>query len=49
LSLEDRLQHIWKKHGRTIIAACVLVLLGILAWGGWDLAAGQREAGIEKD
>lgn len=49
LSLEDRLQHIWKKHGRAIIAACALVLLGILAWGGWDLAAGQREAGIEKD
>jgi hypothetical protein len=49
LSLEDRLHQIWKNHGRTIIAACVVVLLAILAWGGWDLAAGQREAGIEKD
>ena len=49
LSLEDRLHQIWKNHSRTIIAACVLVLIAILAWGGWDLAAGQREAGIEKD
>jgi hypothetical protein len=49
LSLEDRLHQIWKKHGRIIIGACVVVVLGILAWGGWDLAARQRESGIEKD
>ncbi len=49
LSLEDRLHQILKNHRGTIIAACVVAVLAILAWGAWDLAAGQREAGVEKD
>jgi tetratricopeptide (TPR) repeat protein len=49
LSLEDRLHLILKNHSRTIIAACVVAVLAILAWGAWDLAAGQREAAVEKD
>lgn len=48
-SLEDKLQGFWKKNGTAVIVLCVLVLAGIVAKGGWDYMAEQKEADVQKD
>ena len=48
-SFEDWLHLFWKNNGNAILTLVCLVLVGILAKGGWDYLAAQKELGIEKD
>lgn len=48
-SLADRLALFWAKHSKTVIAAFIVVVLAILAKGGYDIFAEQRENGIAAD
>jgi hypothetical protein len=48
LSLEDRLQIFWEKNRTAIYAVVALVFLAILAKGGWEYLAEQRERGIQQ-
>lgn len=47
--LEDKLHTFWKKNGTAVIVLCALVLVGIIAKGGWDYMAAQKEADVQKD
>lgn len=49
LGLEDKLRLFWQNNGTAVLTLCGLVLLGILAKGGWDYLADQKELGVEKD
>jgi tetratricopeptide (TPR) repeat protein len=45
-TFEDRLRLFWEKNSRTVLAACALVLVGILAKGGYEIISAQREKAI---
>lgn len=45
----ERMQLFWAKNGSAVLTACSLVLLGILAKGGWDMYVEHREAAIGKE
>ncbi len=47
-SFEDKLHLFWKKNGKAVLALCAVVLLGIVAKGGWDYLQAQKELDIEK-
>jgi len=46
LSTEDRLALFWAKHSRSVIAVLVVVILAVLAKGGYDLYSAHREKAI---
>ncbi|MFA6287159.1 MAG: tetratricopeptide repeat protein [Opitutaceae bacterium] len=48
-NLEDRLAIFWAKNSKTVIAVFVLVVLAVLAKGGYDIYATQREKSIAAD
>jgi len=48
-SLEDRLAIFWAKNSKAVIAVFVLVVLAVLAKGGYDIYAAQREKTIAAD
>ena len=48
LTFEDKAQLFWEKNRKMLLGLCVLILLGILAKGGWDYLARQKELDIEK-
>ena len=48
-SFEEKLHAFWKKNGTVVIVLCVLVLVGIVAKGGWDYLAAQKEVEVQKD
>lgn len=48
VTFEDKAQLFWKKNRTLLIAVCVAVLLAIVAKGGWDYLARQKELDIEK-
>ena len=48
MSMEDKLHLFWKNNGKLVLALCGLVLIGILAKGGWDHLAAQKELDIEQ-
>jgi hypothetical protein len=48
-TLEDKLHVFWQKNGTVVLAVCGLVLVGIIAKGGWDYLGRQKELDIEKD
>ena len=48
-TFEDRLRLFWEKNSRTVLAACVIVLVGILAKGGYEIVSAQREKAIAAD
>ena len=48
-SFEDRLHAFWKKNGTAVIVLCAIILVGIVAKGGWDYMAAQKDAGIQQD
>ena len=48
-TLEDKLHVFWQKNGTVVLAICGLVLVGIIAKGGWDYLGRQKERDIEKD
>ena len=48
-NLEDRLAIFWAKNSKTVIAVFVLVVLAVLAKGGYDIYAAQHEKAIAAD
>ncbi len=48
-SLEDKLHLFWKNNGNAVLVLVGLVVAGILAKGGWDYLARQKELDVEKD
>ncbi len=48
-SLEDRLAIFWAKHSKTVIAAFIVVVLAVLAKGGYEFFAAQREKAAVAD
>jgi hypothetical protein len=49
ITLEEKLHVFWEKNGTAVLALCGLVLLGIVAKGGWDYLGRQKELDVEKD
>ncbi|MCX6955503.1 MAG: tetratricopeptide repeat protein [Verrucomicrobia bacterium] len=47
-SFEDKLHLFWKNNGNAVLILCGLVVVGILAKGGWDYLQNQKELDIEK-
>lgn len=45
-SFEDRLRLFWKKYSTAVLALCGLILLGILAKGGWEYLANKKDLEI---
>ncbi len=48
-TFEDRLRLFWEKNSRTVLAACAIVLVGILAKGGYEIVSAQREKAVAAD
>ena len=48
VTFEDKLQLFWKKNRGAVVAVCAAVLLAIVAKGGWEYFARQRERDVEK-
>jgi hypothetical protein len=49
LAFEDRLRLFWEKNRKAVIAVIVLVLVGLLAKGGWEYMQAEKERGIEQE
>lgn len=45
---ETTLHRLWRQYGQTLTIACAAVLLAILAKGGWDYFAAQKEASVRE-
>lgn len=48
VTFEDKLHLFWKNNRNAVIVLCAVVLLAIVAKGGWDYLARQKEADIER-
>lgn len=48
-TFEDQLRLFWSKNSRTVMAGCAVVLLAILAKGGYEIVSAQQEKGIAAD
>ena len=48
-SFEDRLGIFWEKNSKTVIAVFAVVVLAVLAKGGYDFLAAQREKAVAAD
>lgn len=48
VSFEEKLHVFWQKNRSRVIGVCVLVLVAILAKGGWEYLAKQRELDVQK-
>jgi len=49
LTFGDQLHRLWTNYGNLVTAAGVVVLLAILANGGWNFYQAKHEAAIESD
>src|SRR3954467_6408644 len=49
LTFEDRLNQFWVRNRMVVLGFCALVLVGILAKGGWDKLQAQKELGVGKE
>ncbi|HWA08211.1 MAG TPA: tetratricopeptide repeat protein [Opitutaceae bacterium] len=49
LTLDEKLHRFWKDNRQLVIGACVVVLVAILAYGGWEMRQGSQERQIEGD
>ncbi|MBI5380404.1 MAG: hypothetical protein HZA31_00750 [Opitutae bacterium] len=47
-SFAMKLHKFWEKNRSVVLSFCVLVLVAILAKGGYEIYSAQREAGIQK-
>ena len=45
-TFEDRLRLFWEQNSRTIMVVCSIVLVAIVAKGGYEILSAQREKGI---
>ena len=48
-TFEDKLLLFWEKNGKKVILGCVIVLVGIVAKGGWEYFEAQKEADVQKE
>ncbi len=48
-SFDEKLRLFWEKNSKAVIALCVVILLAILAKGGWEYMAAQKEAGLAQE
>ena len=48
VSFEDKLQLFWKRNRTAVLGLCVAIAVAILAKGGWDYYARQKELEVEK-
>lgn len=48
LSFEDKVSVFWQKNRTLVVAACVAVVIAILAKGGWEYLARQRELDVQR-
>ena len=48
VTFEDKLHLFWKRNSKLVIGFCVVVLLAIVARGGWEMLARQKELEVEK-
>jgi len=48
-SYEERFQSFWEKNDRAIYTFCLVILVGILGYYGWEYFAAQRESGVEAE
>ena len=48
VTFEEKLHVFWKKNGNAVLLLCGLVVVGILAKGGWDYVARQKEADTQQ-
>src|SRR5688572_4825720 len=48
ISFEDKLQLFWKRNRTMVLGLCVAIVIVILAKGGWDYYARQKDLDIEK-
>lgn len=48
LSFEDKVNVFWQKHRGLVLGACVAVVVAIVAKGGWDYLARQKELEVER-
>lgn len=47
-SFEDKLRLFWQKNSKVVSALLIVILLAILAKGGWEYLSAQREAEIRR-
>jgi hypothetical protein len=47
--LDYHLQTFWEKYSTVVLGVCAVVMLAIVAKGGWEYFEAQQEAGIEKE
>jgi len=47
--LDYHLQTFWEKYRTLILSVCCVIMLGIVAKGGWEYIQAQREEGIETE
>ncbi len=47
-TFEDKLHIFWKNNGKAVLALCVVVLLGIVAYGAYGAMQRSKELDIEK-
>ncbi len=48
-TFEDKLHLFWRQNGTAVLVLCGLVLVGIVAKGGWDYLGRQKELAVEQD
>src|SRR5262249_17747408 len=48
-TFEEKVQVFWKNNGTAVLTLCGLVIAGLIAKGGWDYMAREKEAGIGRD
>lgn len=47
--LDESLHRLWRQYGRSILIGCMAVVVALLAKGGWDYLAAQKEQAIRQD
>jgi len=45
---EEKLNQFWERNRRGLIILCAAILVAILAKGGWDYLAAEKEEGVRK-
>ncbi|MSU66242.1 MAG: tetratricopeptide repeat protein [Opitutus sp.] len=47
VTFADQLQLFWEKNGNAVLVLCGLIILGVIAKGGWEYLARQKQLEIE--
>jgi hypothetical protein len=48
VTFEDKVHRFWKNYRMPVISGCALVVLGLLAKGGWERVQEKKELDVEK-